>query len=259
MTPRPLVNSHVEDGTGFVFLDHSEGRNVLSLEMREQLLDHYERMSADTSVRAIVLAGKGTVFCAGGDLKTLTLETGTTMLQRQHNIQKLMRSMMTGDKPVIAAVEGAAMGAGLSLAMACDIVVAGSAARFGAVFGKVGLAPDLGLTWTLPRRIGMGRTRLMLMTGRIIAAEQAAAWGLVDELVTPGAAVSAASKVAAEIAGNAPLPTRMIRRSLAQPFADLDQALEFESLTQSLLISTDGFKEGYAAFIEKRKPHFDSP
>lgn len=251
-----VVKSYREGATGFVILNQPDNRNAMTGEMRAGLKAALRSMVADPAVRAIVIAGTGKAFCAGGDLKSLSTETNATMLLRQHDSQELLRLIMTGDKPVIAAVDGFAVGAGLSIACACDIVVAGPEARFGAVFGKVGLGPDLGLTWTLPRRVGMGRARLMLLTGRLVDPQKAAAWGIVDEIVGAGEALEAATAIAGEIAANAPLPAGIARRALAQPFAGLDQALDFESLCQSMLIGTKDFAEGAAAFFEKRKPDF---
>jgi enoyl-CoA hydratase/carnithine racemase len=250
------VKIRIEGATAHLVLDQPDSRNAMSIEMREALKAALRRSVDDAAVRVIVLSGNGKAFSAGGDLKSLADENNASMLKRQHDSQELLRLIMTGDKPVIAAVEGFAVGAGLSLACACDIVVASSEARFGAVFGKVGLGPDYGLTWTLPRRVGMGRARLMLLTARLIEARSAADWGIVDELVEPGQAVAAASRMAEEIAANAPLPLGISRRALAQPFAGLDQALDFEALCQSMLIGTKDFAEGAAAFRDKRGPGF---
>ena len=258
MPSKELINAYRDAATGFIILNQPETRNALSLEMRSEFRRHLEEMSADGQLRAIVIGGVGKAFCAGGDLKTLASETVASMLERQHNVQHLLRLMMTGDKPVIAAVEGLALGAGLSIALACDIVVASREARFGAVFGKVGLGPDLGLTWTLQRRVGIGRARLMLLSGRLVPAEQGTNWGLVDQLVESDQALSAAHDIARDIAANAPLPTKIVRRILAQPFASLDQALDFEAVLQTLLVGTDDFAEGYAAFRERRNPAFQS-
>lgn len=256
MSPESIVRTYRREQTGFVLLNQPERRNALSLEMRALLRGYIEEMQADHGVRAIVLAGIGKTFCAGGDLKTLKSETTASMLERQYDVQGLLRAIMSGDKPVIAAVEGMALGAGLSIALACDIVVASREAQFGSVFGKVGLAPDLGLTWTLQRRVSMGRARLMVLTGRLIAAEQGAQWGLVDELVEAGEALNAAGMIASEIATNAPLPTRFARRALAQPFSGPDQAMDVEALAQTLFIGTEDFSEGFSAFAEKRPPRF---
>jgi enoyl-CoA hydratase/carnithine racemase len=251
-----IIKSWRDGTTGFVILNEPDNRNAMTTPMRRGLIAAMRGMIEDAAVRVIVIGATGKAFSAGGDLKSLGAETSASMLRRQDESQKLIRSIMTGDKPVIAAVEGVAVGAGLSIAAACDIVVASRDARFGAVFGKVGLGPDLGLTWTLPRRVGMGRMRLMLLTGRLVGAETASAWGIVDELVEAGTALEAAAAVAREIAANAPLPTGISRRAMAQPFAGLDQALDFETLCQSALIGTSDFAEGAAAFREKRAPDF---
>lgn len=256
MTSEGSVLARREAATGFIVLNRPENRNALTPQLRGELRAALDAMDADPEVRVIVLSGTGKAFSAGGDLDSISRENGPTMLARQIGNQHLVRAVATGDKPVIAAVEGLAVGAGLSIASACDIVVASREARFGAVFGKVGLMPDLGLMWTLQRRVGIGRAKLMLLSGRMIGAEQAAGWGLVDELCEPGGAVDAAAALARDIAANAHLPVRITRRALAQPFAGLDQAMDFEAAAQSMLVGTADFAEGYAAFKEKRAPRF---
>ena len=251
-----LVVSRVEGQAGLVVLNQPETRNALTMELRADLLQAVEAHRQDARVRAIVLGAEGKAFCAGGDLKSLVAETPASMLERQFNVQNLMRAIMTGDKPVIAAVEGAALGAGLSLALSCDIVVATTAARFGCVFGKVGLAPDLGLTWVLPRRVGSGRARLLMLTGRVIDGATACAWGMADELAEPGTALATACAIAEEIAGTGPLAAKVTRRALRQDFGSLDQALDFEAVAQTMLKSTEDFAEAARSFSEKRQPVF---
>jgi enoyl-CoA hydratase/carnithine racemase len=252
----PVIIVEQSGSIGHVMLNQPDNRNALTPQMRAALRAALDDMMADDGVAAVVVSGSGKTFCAGGDLKSLVTETGSSMLERQRDGQKLVQTIAAGAKPTIAAVEGAAVGAGLSIALACDVVVASVEARFSAVFGKVGLVADLGLTWTLPRRVGIGRARLMALSGRSVGAEQAAGWGLVDELVPAGSALAAAFALAAEVAATAPIAREIARRALAQPFASLGQALEFESLAQSLLIGTEDFAEGFAAFQEKRPTRF---
>jgi enoyl-CoA hydratase/carnithine racemase len=257
MVSNPIVTVTIEGFVATVLLDEPSTRNALSLRMRTELLACLDDLSENRSVRAIVMGGVGPTFCAGGDLKSLAVETMPSMLKRQHDVQSLVQRLSEGTKPVIAAVEGSALGAGLSIAMACDIVVASREARFGAVFGKVGLLPDLGLSWTLPRRIGLGRAKLLTLTGRLVSAPLGLEWGLLDEMVEPGSAVSAAQAIAGEIERCAPLSVKLTKRAFDRPGTSLAQCLDLEATNQTLLLGSADFSEGLAAFKEKRAPHFE--
>ncbi len=256
MSSDSLVETQTEGSVGLAFLNCPEQRNALSIPMRELLYEKVKGFFEDKRVRAVVIAGDRKAFCAGGDLPSLRELSPAQMLERQIAVQRLVGLLTSGAKPVIAAVEGYALGAGLSLALCCDLVVAGKGAQFGAVFGKVGLAPDLGLSWTLPRRVGLGRARLMVLTGRLISAAQGAQWGLVDELVDEGSAVEAAKTLVSEIEANAPIPGMLASRALKMSAVSLEQALDIEAVTQTFLLGTEDFGEGYAAFQARRSPKF---
>jgi enoyl-CoA hydratase/carnithine racemase len=250
------VATALEDHVAVVTLNDPPSRNALSAEMRSGLQTTLDRLAADDELRAVILAGAGQHFCAGGDLKGMTGLTGDTIRERLLMTDRLMRTMASSPVPLIAAVEGYALGAGLSLAMSCDIVVAGAGARFGAVFGKVGLGADLGLSWTLPMRIGLGRARMMLMTGRQITAEQGEAWGLADQVAPAGQALAVARQIACEISGMAPLSVRATRQTFVDPPSGVEDALARETEVQAFLADSRDFSEGVAAFLERRKPRF---
>lgn len=252
--PDVLIKARKSGGIGELTLNQPGARNALTMDMRHELTTLLSDFIADPDIRAIVIAAEGKAFCAGGDLKSLMQETPASMLARQQGVQHLIRQLATGDTPFVAAVDGFALGAGLSLALACDIVVAGPAAKFGAVFGKVGLAPDLGLTWTLPARVGPGRARLLTMTGRLIGRDEAVDWGLAD--IAAEDAQQSAIEIAQEICSNAPISNGLAKRGFAAPPASLDQALDLEAVAQTVLQSTGDFREGVAAFTEKRPPRF---
>jgi enoyl-CoA hydratase/carnithine racemase len=257
MASEPIIKVAIGGSVATVLLNDPSTRNALSLRMRTELLAYFDDLSENGSVRAIVIGGVGETFCAGGDLKSLAMESMPSMLKRQHDVQALVQRLAEGTKPVIAAVEGFALGAGLSIAMACDIVVASKEAHFGAVFGKVGLLPDLGLSWTLPRRIGLGRAKLLTFTGRLVSTQLGLEWGLVDEMVEPGSAVSAAQAIAGEIAQCAPLSLKLTKRAFDRPGSSLAQCLDLEATNQTLLLGSADFSEGFTAFKEKRAPHFE--
>jgi enoyl-CoA hydratase/carnithine racemase len=230
--------------------------NALTMPMRAELKHHLEALSADADVRSIVIAARGKAFCSGGDLKSLQNTPSETAFERFSAAQPIVRAITESKKPVIVAVDGFAIGAGFALVLACDIIVAAPAAKFSASFAKVGLGADFGLSWTLPRRVGIGRAKLMLMTGQTISATQAEAWGIVDQLATTGTAIECAAAIAREIATNAPIALDMIKRNLAQGFVNLEQAMSFETSAQTMLTTTNDFKEGIGAFLERRTARF---
>lgn len=231
-------------------------RNALSAPLRERLADGLERAIADEACRAVVLTGAGGQFCAGGDLTSMADLTAIAGRTRIAGIHRIVRLVAGCEKPVIAAVEGHAAGAGLSLAALCDIVVAGEGAQFTCSFNRVGLMPDLGATWALPMRMGLGRARFAMMTGRSLSATDAERWGLV-ELVTPaGEALPAALALAAEIARKAPLANGFAKALTGRMPRDLDEMLRAEADAQAILYASDDLEEGRTAFLGKREPVF---
>lgn len=252
----PICVSMRRGATQLIWFNNPRHRNALSLAMRELAIPEMIRAMDDPTVRCVVVAGAGGCFSAGGDIRGMAGTTVGQGRQRLRNVHRLVRAMTGGPKPVIAAVEGWAVGAGLSIAVACDIVVAASDARFSMPFGKIGLMPDLGVLHTLPARIGIGRTRWLALTGRAVDAETAAAWGIADELVAPGEAVAHALALAEEIAAGAPIATAVTKQALSRGLLPLDDVLATEVDAQSMLFGTRDFAEGTAAFLEKRTPTF---
>ncbi|MBC7799913.1 MAG: enoyl-CoA hydratase/isomerase family protein [Gemmatimonadaceae bacterium] len=246
--------TQVRDGaTAILTLDQPARRNALAMAMRAALVDALEAIEADRGVRAIVITGAGGTFCAGGDISGMDATDVAAGRERFRLTHRLVRLLIKGSKPIVAAVEGWCVGAGLSVAMCCDTVVAADDARFAAGFGKVGLVADLGLLHTLPARIGQGRARQMLLYGETMAAAAAHQVGLADHLVPPGTALAAALARAVRFADMAPLPIALTRQYLA---AGLDAALDWERDTQSMLFLTADHAEGKAAFLAKRPPVF---
>lgn len=235
-------------------LNWPERRNALSLAMRHGLADALEEIEADRSVRAVILTGTGEHFCSGGDLAGMTVGSVAEGRERMRQAHRLIRLMVCGRAPIIAAVEGWCAGAGISLACASDHVIAGAEARFVAAFGKVGLLPDLGLLHTLPARIGQGRARELLLFGEPVDAARALAIGLVDRVVPAGGALAAARERAALLAGEAPLTLALAKAVLA---SGLEAALAREQDIQAALYLTPDHAEGKAAFLEKRPARFD--
>jgi len=220
--------------------------------MRVALVEALEAIEPDPAIRAIVLTGAGGVFCAGGDsgMNVTDLAAGRERFRLTH---RLVRQLIRGRTPIIAAVEGWCVGAGLSLALCCDTIVAATDARFAAGFGGVGLVADLGLLHTLPLRVGQGRARQILLYGERMDAARAEQIGLIDHVVPPGTALDTALERARLFHGTAPLPVALTRHYYA---SGLDAALDWERETQSALFLTADHAEGKAAFLEKRPPVF---
>lgn len=252
--PRSPMLSEARDGaTAILTLNYPERRNALAMPMRQRLVDALEGIEADRALRAIVITGAGGTFSAGGDISGMDVTDLAAGRERFRLMHRLVRLLIKGSKPVIAAVEGWCVGAGLSVAMCCDTVVAAEDARFAAGFGKVGLVADLGLLHTLPARIGQGQARQVLLYGEPSDAKRAAAIGMADHVVPSGTALQTALARAALFHGAAPLPVALTRQYLA---AGLDAALDWERDTQSALFLTADHAEGKTAFLAKRAPMF---
>ena len=230
--------------------------HAVTAAMGAALLDALRAAADDPDVRAVLLTGAGRGFCAGQDLAEVTPETDLgEVLSRVFNpIVRLIRAM---PKPVVCAVGGIAAGAGANIALACDIVLAGQSAKFLQAFVRIGLMPDAGGTWLLPRLAGDARARGMAMLGEPVSAAQAEAWGMIWRTVPDDALAAEAARVAATLAE---LPTQAIRL-MKQAFAagatqGLDAQLELERDLQREAGATPDYREGVAAFLDKRPPRF---
>jgi enoyl-CoA hydratase/carnithine racemase len=249
-----LVTQERRGAVMLLTLNTPEKRNSLTQALIRALNAQFLPLENDRSVRAVVLTG-GRHFCAGGPLDSLDTNPQRMRLDMRDGHQ-LVRGIIAGRLPVVAAVEGAAFGAGLSLAAACDFVVADASAKFGAVFGKVALVPDWGALWTLPPRIGLTRTKKMAMFCEVVGGEEATRIGLVDELAEPGQALATALALAERLAGAAPSTVSMTKTALARGPLGLDVLLDWEADSQALNIASRDFAEGRDAFFGKREPRF---
>jgi enoyl-CoA hydratase/carnithine racemase len=235
-------------------LNDPDKRNALSTRLTDALADALLGLERDGDCRAVVLTG-GRHFCSGGSLDGLNTN-GLFMRADMRRGHRVIRTIMSGRLPVVAAVEGAAFGAGLALAAACDHVVADPKAKFGAVWGKVGIMPDWGALQTLPLRMGMARARRFMLFSEVLDAPAAVANGLADELATDGQALTIALERAASLAEAAPGAVSAIKTGLARFPQPLETLLDWEADTQALLIASPDFAEGRNAFFEKRAPLF---
>ncbi|MFF0449912.1 enoyl-CoA hydratase/isomerase family protein [Streptomyces sp. NPDC004609] len=231
-------------------------RNALDMPLRVALAEALESAMAETSVRAVVLAGAGGTFCSGGDVSAMRRQPEAESRPRAEAAQRVVRAVWRGPKPVVAAVEGFAYGAGASLALACDRVVASSDAVFNTAFTGVGLAGDLGISWSLPRRVGAARARQMMLMPEPVRGARALELGLADELTEPGGALARAIADAGRLAAGPPLALAAIKRLLLAGPHDPYETLDREIENQVALFDSEDFAEAVAAYGERRKPVF---
>lgn len=244
-------------GVRVVALDRPDRRNALDLDLRVVLAEQLEAAAAASRVRAIVLTGTGGHFCAGGDTSTMRRQPEADSRPRLEAAQRVARAVFDSPKPVVAAVEGFAIGAGLGLALACDRVVASREARFLTAFTRLGLVGDLGVFFSLPRRVGPARARQMLLMGADLRGPEAAEIGLVDALADPGEALAVALDDAHRLAAGPPLALAEIKAMLDGGPADVAGVLEAEVAAHVRMFDTADFAEGVAALREKRPPRFE--
>ena len=222
------------------------------------------QINADKSIRAAILTGEGKAFSAGGNVKAMLAGEGNfagnpAMVREGYrgNIHLALRALYTLDVPLIAAVNGAAIGLGCDLACLADIRIASSKAVFGVTFLKVGIIPGDGGTWILPRVIGMSRAAELFYTGKVIKADQAADWGLISRVVEPEALMAEAQEMATRIAAQPPYQLRATKMLLRQGQSiSYDTALEMAASTQGLMHHTEDHKEGARAVLDKRPANF---
>jgi 2-(1,2-epoxy-1,2-dihydrophenyl)acetyl-CoA isomerase len=239
-----------------VTLNRPDVLNALNAATHEALAAALKEARAD-DVRAVVLTGAGRGFCVGQDLTEFRDEAGDIGARLRSHYHPNIRAIRRLEKPVIAAVNGAAAGAGLSLACVCDLRIASDEATFVPAFVNVGLVPDSGSTFFVTRLVGQARAFEWLCSGRRLTAAEAHQWGVVSEVVEADGLQTRAAEVAKQLAG---LPTRaigMTKRLLDRaPTATLEDQLEWEAQLQTVATQTDDFREGVAAFLEKRPPSF---
>jgi 2-(1,2-epoxy-1,2-dihydrophenyl)acetyl-CoA isomerase len=243
------------DTIAVVTMNCPRKRNALNTALCDQLARILHELQDDSGIRALVLSG-GRHFCVGGDLADLNAPA-LTMRRSMQIGHRIIRDLAGGRLPVIAAVEGNAYGAGLSMALACDFVVADDATTFCAAFGRVGLQPDYGLLWSLTQRVGIGVAREIVMLCEPISGRQAKDWGLVDRLSEPGCVLDTALELAQRLAAAPPGTIETTKAVLSRQPLPLDTMLAWEADTQALLIRSEDFAEGIAAFMAKRSPSFN--
>ena len=254
------LNFEVETGVATVTLNRPDSLNAMSPAMAKELHDVALRIDVDSSVRAVILTGNGKAFCAGGDLGEFVAagdQARTLILQMTGDLHLALSRLSRNRAPVIAAVNGTAAGAGFSLAMAADLAIAEEQTVFTMAYTNAGLSPDGSSTYFMPRKIGDRRARELMLTNRVLKAQEALDWGVVNEVVAAGEALAAAQKLAAKIAMGPTAAYAQVKQLLDASFSQsLETQMELEARAiASQVASVDG-QEGMRAFVEKRKPQF---
>jgi 2-(1,2-epoxy-1,2-dihydrophenyl)acetyl-CoA isomerase len=248
----------VRDGVGTITLDRPGALNSLEATLKAELPVALREAARDPAVRVVVLTGAGRAFCAGQDLKERLAPDPTPLdVEVRTRFNPIVQAIRSLDKPVIASINGVAAGAGASLAFACDLRIAAENASFVLAFGRIGLIPDSGATWLLPRLVGLGRATELILLPDPISAPEALRIGLVHRVV-PGPSLAAeTARLAAGLVASAPralaLAKQALRRAQESTF---EGALDYEASLQGIAGRTADHAEGLAAFVEKREPRF---
>ena len=249
----------VADRIATITLDRPDALNSLTVPVKRALLAAFRRVRAEDDVRVVVLTASGRAFCAGQDLhERLEPDAAPLDVELRDRYNPLIRAMWTLEKPIVGAINGVAAGAGASLAFACDIRVAAKEASFLLAFGRVGLVPDSGATWFLPRLVGLSTAEQLALTNEPLGAQDALRLGLVSRVVPADRLAAEARSVAERLAAGAPRALALTKRALhASLDGTLDEALEREAVLQGEAGASLDHAEGLNAFVEKRRPRFE--
>lgn len=255
--PSDAVLVERQDGVIQLTLNVPRNRNSLqSPGVYEGLMAGLDALEQQAELRAGIITGAGGAFCSGGDLRQLSAGTEPEIRARMTRNAWLYRRIALSDKLIVAAVDGPAYGAGLGLATSCDLVVAGESAVFCCAFTRVGAMPDAGLFWSLPARVGVTRARKLMLWADEVRAQEAVAIGLADEQAPDGSALPLAWQLAQRVAQGPTRALGRIKAGLRQAPMSLEQALGYQLDNAPGLFASPDFREGAAAFLEKRKPRF---
>lgn len=245
-----------KDGILRITLNLPDRLNALDLVMREELKDAFLDARNDKSVKVVVVTGTGKAFCAGGDISTMKGVDAPAGRDRLKNVQQLVRLMAELEKPIIAAVNGFATGAGLHIALACDMIIASEKAKFRESFVMIGLIPDMAGFYFLPLRVGLPRAKELMMTGRMLNAGEAASMGLVNRVVPHEELEKETMDLAQSLVKGPGRAYAMIKSALNLWPASLQTLMEVEANLQAVAFATKDFDEGRQAFLDKREPKF---
>lgn len=255
------IEFEITDGVAVLTLNRPDRMNSFNTEMHAEVRDALKQAKKSEDVRCLLITGNGRGFCAGQDLSDRNVDPNAEMPNLGESIEKnynpLIRSLQALEMPVICAVNGVAAGAGANIAFACDIVLAARSASFIQAFCKIGLVPDSGGTWTLPRLVGHARAMALSMLGDKISAEQAMAWGMIWKCVDDESLKDEALAMAKQLATQPTKGLALIKRAIQSSWNNsFDEQLDLERDLQTLAGRTEDYREGVAAFMEKRQPNF---
>jgi 2-(1,2-epoxy-1,2-dihydrophenyl)acetyl-CoA isomerase len=255
------ISFESRDAVAVLTLKRPESLNSFNDAMHGEIRDAMRQVREDSAIRCLLLTGTGRGFCAGQDLSDRTVAPGGAAPDLGASVRDkynpLVRSIMELEKPVVCAVNGVAAGAGANIALACDIVLAARSASFIQGFSKIGLVPDSGGTWTLPRLVGRARAMGMTLLSGRITAEQAEHWGLIWQMVEDEDLMDRATALAAHLSTQPTLGLGLTKKAInASAVNDLRQQLDLECDFQRRAGRSEDYREGVAAFMEKRTPHF---
>jgi enoyl-CoA hydratase/carnithine racemase len=259
MADTPLRVERSDSGVVVLTLDLPGRRNAMTAELTSAWGAAVSALQLDRSVRCVVVTGAGSAFCSGGDLSWISESPDLTVGELRDRMLPFYRtwlSVRSLDVPVLAAVNGPAIGAGLCLALACDLRYAAASARFGAPFTALGMHPGMAATYLLPEAVGLPATRELLYTGRIVDAAEAVTLGLAQRTYADEVLLPSVLEIAETVARQAPVAVRLTKAALATRHASIDQALDWEGLAQPVTMASADLREGLAAQAEKRRPHF---
>jgi enoyl-CoA hydratase/carnithine racemase len=258
--PRHLLIDRRDDGVAVLTLDNPDQRNAMSEEMTASWVAAVEELAGDRDLRAVVVTGAGTAFCSGGDTSWISSEPDATVDHLRARMLPFYRAWLSIRRlevPTIAAVNGAAIGAGLCLALACDLRYAAEGARLGVPFVRLGMHAGMAATHLLPRVVGEAHARDLLLTGRTVPADEALRLGLVSRVLPAEGFLDGVLEIAGGIAGTAPVASRLTTVALRDGgHADLESAVQWEALAQPVTLATADLQEGVRAAREKRPPVF---
>lgn len=251
------VKLDIQDRIATVTLDRADKMNALSEDMYLDLARIFGELQTDADVRAVILTGAGKAFCSGSDVTSMqgvTMAGNRERMQRRH---RTIQNIANIDKPVIAAVNGACVGIGFSVAMACDLIVASESAKFSQIFKRIGLVPDGGSIFFLVQHLGLARAKELVYTARMLPAQEAREWGLVNKVVPDADLLTEAQALARELADSATFALGLAKKMFQSMYTPaLDALLETEILTSTIARMSEDHQEGLKAFAEKRKPQF---
>jgi len=248
------------DGVAVLTLDNPDQRNMMSDEMTSSWTRAVDELAADRAVRVVVVRGEGSSFCSGGNTGWIASEPDASIDRLRTRMIAFYRAWLSIRKlevPTIAAIHGHAVGAGLCLALACDLRYAASGAKLSVPFVKLGMHPGMAATYLLPNVVGAGHARDLLLTGRTVEADEALRLGLVSRVLDPASFTDEIDGIAREIAANAPIATRYTKQALLDGgHADFETCVQFEALAQPATLTSEDLQEGIRAAREKRPPVF---